>query len=325
MISYIIYYGCSVSIVYRVNGRCVFKVFYDRFLNFIDFFKQQISDFGINDLLDILIVALLMYYVMKFVLERRAGKLALGIVFLLILEVIAEIFNFDALLFIMGLVFQVGIIAVVIVFQPELRSGLEKMGGESLKGLKNIGKADNSNDATAAFIDKLCEALLDLSRDKTGALVVIERTTKLGDVIKSGVVINADMSPHLMRNIFFNKAPLHDGAVVIRANRICAAGCFLPLSTNSDIIKDLGTRHRAAIGMSENSDAIVLVVSEETGNVSMAAEGNLTRGYNYMTLRRELRDILLKKEEGKIRKNFRLIRSLGKKDNAGKDDASDEK
>ncbi len=297
----------------------------ERLLELFSNFRQQISSFGINDLLDILIVALLMYYVMKFVLERRAGKLALGIAFLLILEIIAQVFRFDALLFIMQLVFQVGMIAIVIVFQPELRSGLEKMGGESLKGLKNFGKADNTNDATSAFIDKLCETLLDLSKDKTGALVVIERTTKLGDVIKSGVTVNADMSPHLMRNIFFNKAPLHDGAVVIRSNRICAAGCFLPLSTNNDIIKDLGTRHRAAIGMSENSDAIVLVVSEETGNVSMAVEGNLHRGYDYMTLRRELRDILLvKKEEGKIRRNINLIRTLGKKDSSGKDGASDE-
>ena len=144
--------------------------------------------------------------------------------------------------------------------------------------------------ADIKIIDSICQAISNLSLKKTGALVVIERSTKLGDVIRSGTVINADLEPYLLENIFFNKAPLHDGAVIIRDGRIYAAGCLLPLSTNTDIIKDLGTRHRAAIGMTENSDAVVLVVSR-TGNISIALGGRLKRNYDYASLRTELEAI----------------------------------
>lgn len=275
------------------------------FTDFWEFFKTAISGFSYNDVLDIFIVSVMMYYLIKFAFERRAGKLVLGIVFLLILRFIGSIFNLIALEFILQLVFQVGIIALVIVFQSEIRTALEKMGGESLKSLRSITE-QKSSQLTLSMINDLCEALLDLSKDKTGALVVIERGTKLGDVIKTGVLVNADMSPFLLKNIFFNKAPLHDGAVIIRDARIYAAGCFLPLSANTDIIKDLGTRHRAAIGMSENSDAIVLVVSEETGVISLAQEGRLDRGFDYMKLRRTLTDLLTADPsiKGKMRRTF---------------------
>ncbi len=149
-------------------------------------------------------------------------------------------------------------------------------------------KQDNKIQVITNMINDLCGVLFDMSKVKTGALVVIENTTKLGDVIKSGTIIDARMSPLLLKNIFFKKAPLHDGAVIVRESRIYAAGCFLPLSVNIDIIKDLGTRHRAAIGISENSDAIILVVSEETGIVSMAHDGKLQRNYDYMSLKHEL-------------------------------------
>ncbi len=137
-----------------------------------------------------------------------------------------------------------------------------------------------------------CEAVQELSRDSTGALIVIERDTPLGDIAKTGTVVNADIGVALIKNIFFNKAPLHDGAMIIKNQRVYAAGCFLPLSTKEDIIKDLGTRHRAAIGMSENSDAIVIVVSEETGTISLAVDGKLRRNYDYSTLKKELKHIL---------------------------------
>jgi diadenylate cyclase len=132
----------------------------------------------------------------------------------------------------------------------------------------------------------------ELSRDSTGALIVVERDTPLGDIAKTGTVVNADIGVALIKNIFFNKAPLHDGAMIIKNQRVYAAGCFLPLSTKEDIIKDLGTRHRAAIGMSENSDAIVIVVSEETGTISLAVDGKLRRNYDYSTLKKELKHIL---------------------------------
>jgi diadenylate cyclase len=255
-------------------------------------FIAQVTPVTPVDVIDIIIVSVFVYYLIKFIRDRRAGKLALGIAVLLLLQAAGKALNFMALQFIMQNVFQVGLIAVVIVFAPELRTALEKLGGQSLRNLKSITEQKDTQ-AIISMINDLCEALFDMSKDKTGALVVIERTTKLGDQIKNGTLINADMSPFLLKNIFFNKAPLHDGAVIIRGTRIYAAGCLLPLSENRDIIKDLGTRHRAAIGMSENSDAVVLVVSEETGIISMAYEGKMRRSYDYMSLRRELMGILV--------------------------------
>jgi diadenylate cyclase len=259
------------------------------FSSLLEAFVDAISAITIKDIIDILIVAILFYYIIRFMSDRRAGKLAVGVVFLLIVQGLATLFGLVALKFIMERVFQMGVLAIIILFQPELRTMLENMGGDSLRGLKNIRR-----DFTAdrKIIDSICQAISNLSLKKTGALVVIERSTKLGDVIRSGTVINADLEPYLLENIFFNKAPLHDGAVIIRDGRIHAAGCLLPLSTNTDIIKDLGTRHRAAIGMTENSDAVVLVVSEETGNISIALGGRLKRNYDYASLSTELEAIL---------------------------------
>ena len=254
-------------------------------------FLRQISTIALKDVADILIVAVILYYVFKFIRDRRSGKLALGLIVLLALQIVSGMLNLSVLHFIMQNVFQVGLIALVILFQPELRSALEKMGGGSIRGLRSITET-RQNENLPLQISALCEALCDLSKTKTGALVVIERSTKLGDVINSGVVINADVSPFLIRNIFFNKAPLHDGAMILRGGRIWAAGCFLPLSTNNDIVKDLGTRHRAAIGMSENSDAVVLVVSEETGTISLAVEGKLLRNLDYTSLSEHLYRLL---------------------------------
>ena len=257
-----------------------------------DYFLSIVTQMKLIDVIDILAVAFLLYQVYRFVRDRRAGKLAAGVVFLLLLALLAEAIGLTAVGFLMQNIFQVGLLALVVVFQPELRSGLEKLGGEPLKGLKAINEIKDGTVKNNAVVKELCEAVSDLSASKTGALIVIERTTKLGDVIKSGIVVNADVSSFLLKNIFFNKAPLHDGAVVMRDGRIHAAGCFLPLSTNEEIIKDLGTRHRAGIGMSENSDAIVIIVSEENGLISIAQEGQLRRGFNYSTLRRELEGIL---------------------------------
>ena len=269
----------------------------EKFRTVVSYFWNIIRDMGVVDFIDIAIVAILFYYMYKFIRERRAGKLAAGILILLLTLVLSNLLNMHAMQFILHNVFQVGVIAVIIVFQPELRSALEKMGSEPLKGLRSIGEAKSGERAqTLAMISEVTEAVCDMSLDKTGALIVIERTTKLGDIIKSGTVINANPTAFLIRNIFFNKAPLHDGAMVIRDDRLYAAGCFLPLSTNNDIIKDLGTRHRAAIGMSENSDAVIVVVSEETGTISIAVEGQLKRNYSYNTLKSELTGLLISDE-----------------------------
>ena len=264
-------------------------------IDFLKYVWKIFSEITLIDILDIIIVAVLLYGVYKFIRERRAGRLTIGLIILVSMLFLSVIFHFRALSFILQNVFQVGILALIIVFQPELRSALEKVGGgEPLRGLRVIGEGKDSELAqTATMIGEITQAVCDMSLDKTGALIVIEQNTKLGDVIKSGTVINADVNAFLIRNIFFNKAPMHDGATVIRDGRIWASGCFLPLSTNNDIIKDLGTRHRAAIGMSENSDAIVIVVSEETGTVSLAKDGQLTRNLSYYSLKKLLTELMI--------------------------------
>jgi len=266
--------------------------FSERLSDIWSFFLNQIMTIDIVDVIDIAIVAILLYFMYKFIRDRRAGKLAIGVVLLVLLQTVSNIFELNAIKFIMQNVFQVGLLALIVVFQPELRSVLEKVGGEPLKGLKSIGDSKKDQSSLAPTIREICNAVSDLSRDRTGALIVIERGTKLGDVIKSGVIVNADISSFLLKNIFFDKAPMHDGAVIIRADRIHAAGCFLPLSANEDIIRDLGSRHRAGIGMSENSDAIVIIVSEETGTISLALGGQLMRGYNHKSLKSELEKLL---------------------------------
>ncbi len=263
----------------------------------ISYIWNIISDITLIDIIDIAIVAFVFYYIYKFIRERRAGKLAAGILILILVLFLSDVLQMNAMQFILQNVFQVGMIALIIVFQPELRSALEKVGAEPLKGLRSIGDSKTRTGAqTAAMISEVTQAVCDMSFDKTGALIVIERSTKLGDIITSGTVVNANPTSFLIRNIFFNKAPLHDGAMVIRDDRIWSAGCFLPLSTNDDIIKDLGTRHRAAIGMSENSDAVIIVVSEETGTISIALDGQLHRNYSYNTLKNELTSLLQKEE-----------------------------
>lgn len=249
---------------------------------------KQFLTFELADFIDVLLVAAMIFYVIKFISDKRAGKLAIGICMILLLALMSEIFHFNAINYLISNIMQVGIILLVILFQQEIRSALEKLGGAShdLKFLSGKDKAMKDRRITA--ISTLCEAMQDLARDYTGALVVIERTTPLGDIIKNGTVVNADIGVSLIKNIFYNKAPLHDGAMIIRNFRIHSAGCFLPLSTKDDIIKDLGTRHRAAIGMSENSDAIVIVVSEETGTISVAMDGKLRRNYDYNSLKQEL-------------------------------------
>ncbi len=261
------------------------------------------SEITLVDIIDIAIVAFLFYYIYRFIRERRAGKLAAGILILILLLLLSEMLHMYVMQFLLQNIFQVGIIAIIIVFQPELRSALERVGGEPLKSLRSIGEPKGGESAqTLTMISEITEAVCDMSLDKTGALIVIERSTKLGDIIKSGTVLNATPTSFLIRNIFFNKAPLHDGAMIIREGRIWAAGCFLPLSTDPDIIKDLGTRHRAAIGMSENSDAVIIVVSEETGTISIALNGQLKRNYSYNTLKSELTELLVETQAPKVKK-----------------------
>jgi diadenylate cyclase len=242
----------------------------------------------IRDVIDILLLTLILFFVYRLIRDSRAWKLLVGLGVLLLISILAEAFDMSALNFIFSDFQSIGLLAILVLFQPELRTALEKVGGTPLTGIKSISAESKDLATRNAEIDAICTAVSDLSRDKVGALLVIERSTKLGDFVKSGVFIDATISPYILRNIFFNNAPLHDGAVIIRNSRICAAGCFLPLSTKADIDKDLGTRHRAAIGLTEISDAPVIVVSEETGIVSLSIDGNLERKFNYNSLKQAL-------------------------------------
>ena len=261
----------------------------------LDYFRyvgEQLKSIRAVDVLDILLVAFVFYYIFQFMRKRRAGKLLVGVVLLIVLLLISEVAKMKALNFILTNVFSVGILSLIIVFQPELRSFLEKVGGTTFHNFK--GKLDKNQDAAFRnVVSEVCIAADYFSKTKTGALIVFERETKLGDQARTGTVVNADVSSYLLENIFFNKSPLHDGAVIISQGRLHSAGCLLPLSSNVDLIRELGTRHRAGIGMSENSDAVVIIVSEETGVISVAVDGKLKRGYDADTLAAELEGLLM--------------------------------
>ena len=268
------------------------------FLDYLEYVWNQLSNIGIVDVLDIAIVALLLFWVIKFMRARRAGKLMLGIVMLFLLLLLSAAFEMRALNFILNSLFSVGLIAIVIVFQPELRSALEKVGGVS-DNLKSMV----DNDEMKLAIGQICDAAQEFSKNRTGALIVFERNVRLGDVIRTGTTIDAVTTSLLLGNIFYNKAPMHDGAVIIRKGRVHAAGCYLPLSSNNNIVKELGTRHRAAIGMSENSDAIILVVSEETGGISVAVDGDIKRNFT----RKALEGYLINSLMGEEKKNIKNV------------------
>ena len=274
-------------------------------VNFVDknIISTVIEHISVLAVIDILLLTVILYFVYLFVRERRAGRLLIGLVCVFVLSLLGDAFDLPATRFVFSDFRQIGVIAILIIFQPELRSLLEKVGGTPVSGIRTITSESKDISILSAEIDSICTAVSDLARDKTGALIVIERSTKLGEYIKSGVTVDAALSPHLLRNLFFNKAPLHDGAVILRTGRVCAAGCFLPLSTREDLDKDLGTRHRAALGMSECSDALVVVVSEETGVISLAVDGELQRNYNYNTLKQELLARLAPASQNELKKH----------------------
>ena len=247
------------------------------------------------DFLDIIAVSVILYFAYKFIRNKRAGKLLAGVLLLLVVLAIGEITGMHAMQFIFQNFFQVGVISLVILFQPELRSALEKVADTPLKGLKNF--TDRGVDNTILVIREISTAVSEMASTKTGALIVCERSTKLGDIVSTGTIVDAQVNSFVIRNIFFNKAPLHDGAMIISDGRLHAAGCLLPLSAQNDINRDLGTRHRAALGLSENSDAVVIVVSEETGIVSVAVDGALIRGFSGETLRVKLTELLVQESD----------------------------
>lgn len=271
-------------------------------------------NFQFKDAVDIIIVAFLIYGVVKLVRETRAGQLVKGLFLLVILFIISSYFNLVMVSRVLAYFFQFAFVAILIVFQPEIRKALEQVGrnnvGQSIAAV--VTGRDRSYDR--AQIRKAINAVVDgvgiLQQLKMGALIVFERKTKLGDIIETGTQINCEPSGQIVGNIFFNKAPLHDGAMIIRDGMIHAAGCILPLTKNTSVSAELGTRHRAALGVSEESDAVVVVVSEETGQISVAVNGVLARRFTHDTLRDVLEGYLIPQEEAStVRRKFGVLKS----------------
>lgn len=271
-------------------------------------------NFQFKDAVDIIIVAFLIYGVVKLVRETRAGQLVKGLFLLVILFIISSYFNLVMVSRVLAYFFQFAFVAILIVFQPEIRKALEQVGrnnvGQSIAAV--VTGRDRSYDR--AQIRKAINAVVDgvgiLQQLKMGALIVFERKTKLGDIIETGTQINCEPSGQIVGNIFFNKAPLHDGAMIIRDGMIHAAGCILPLTKNTSVSAELGTRHRAALGVSEESDAVVVVVSEETGQISVAVNGVLARRFTRDTLRDVLEGYLISQEEAStVRRKFDVLKS----------------
>ncbi len=248
------------------------------------YLRTLITGIAVTDIIDILIVAFFIYKVLGFIKNSRAEQLAKGLLVLVVVVLVSGWFNLYTVNWILSQLLSVGLIALVVVFQPELRRGLEYMGRRSFS-IRQFGSGRGSDTKPA---DVLSSAVGYFSSTSTGALIVIERQTSLSDVAETGTVIDARLSPELIENIFYEGSPLHDGAVIIRDDRIYAAGCMLPLTENPNLSKDLGTRHRAGIGISEVSDSIVLIVSEETGIISMAEDGKLSRFLDVKTVEKAL-------------------------------------
>ena len=257
----------------------------DAFASFFGNIKTAFTDFTVTDAIDIFVLSVLFFFAFRFFRSRKIGALIIGVLICLVILTVAWLFGLEGTVAIFEGIFKIGALAIIIIFQPEIRDLLERIGNGSLSGIMSFGDAQKKQQLYHKAVDNICTAVGDLSRTKTGALIVLSRTTDVDDVTNTGITINADVNAYLLRNIFFNKAPLHDGAVVVENARITAAGCLLPLTRRQGIDADLGTRHRAAIGMSEMSDAIIVVVSEETGIISIASDCMLTRNYTPETLR----------------------------------------
>lgn len=254
-----------------------------------------ISNIGIFDVIDIIIVAFLMYHLVGFLRESRAGQLAKGIVVVLLVYFLASVFDLPVIKWLLSILVNSALVLLVVVFQPELRRLLERVGQSSRLRPSQI--FDNDYNKMVDCIDKICVAAGSMQSSKTGALIVFERETQLGEIIKTGTVVDATPSVAVVNNIFYPKSPLHDGAVIVRDGRIYAAGCILPLSQSNELSKRMGTRHRAAVGMSENSDAVVLIVSEETGIISIASNGKITSDFNVATASNVLKNYLIKNDD----------------------------
>ena len=258
-----------------------------------------------TDGLEIIILAILIYYVLLWIKTTRAWSLVKGFAVIFVFLLFAVFLNLDTILWLAGNVFDIGVIALVIVFQPELRKALEELGQKNILAdiLTLDATKEKENDFNVRTIDAIVKACVEMSKVKTGALIVIENNVPLGEYERTGITMDALVSSQLLLNIFEHNTPLHDGAIIVRGNRIVSATCYLPLSDNMALSKELGTRHRAAVGISEVSDAMTVVVSEETGAISITQYSEIKRNVTAETLREQLSALHNKTTEGK---RFRL-------------------
>ena len=274
-------------------------------VDYIKDFFALLPTIQIMDIIDILLVALVIYGIIIMIQTTGAARIAKSVIIILLLTVATEILDMHLMNFLLDKILEIGLIALVVMFQPELRRMLEKLGSKTFREILNTKTEQSGTEKVIAQTVAACEIL---SKEHTGALIVFERSVSLIDYQKSGTVIDAQVTNELLRNIFFTKAALHDGAVLIRKDRLAAAGCVLPLTQNRNISSDLGTRHRAAIGMSEATDAVVVIVSEETGTVSVAVGGMLKRHLAAQTLEKLLQNELMPKTEDKPRNPLKRLK-----------------
>lgn len=273
------------------------------------FFQNIVSNIGVNDVLDILIVAFLFYKLLGFIRETRAEQLAKGLLVLVLVALAASWLHLYTLQWILSNLVNVGLIAIVIIFQPELRRLLENLGRNKL--ISNFSGID-LEEAEEITIE-IREALLSMSKSRTGALIVFERETTLTDIIETGTLIQAGISREMIGNIFYEGAPLHDGALIVRGDKLWAAGCVLPLTEDKKLSKELGTRHRAGIGITENSDALVFIVSEETGIISKAENGKLERNLNAARIDELLQSIYIAPDKDSLPDRITKVLKGGRK------------
>ena len=283
----------------------------------MDFFEQLLSilkTIQFRDVVDILAIALIIFGLFRLVRETRAIQLLKGILVLAIIYFFASLFQLVMLSSLLRVFFEASVVVIAVIFQPEIRKALEQVGrNKNWKKYLSVfsggfSKSDEWEKAVRKSIEDVADTSVLFSRSKTGALLVFEREVKLSDIAATGTIVDAETSVALFGNIFFNKAPLHDGASIIRDGKLYAAGCILPLTNNKNVDPNLGTRHRAALGISEQSDAVVLIVSEETGVISLAVGGVLTRDFTRETLKSKLNELLLDEVEEEENK-YRMFRN----------------
>ena len=262
-----------------------------------------------TDILDVALMAFLLYKLLTLLKTTSGTNLLKGVLIFLAVLFLSSILHLNGISFILSRMLEWGVLALIILFQPEIRRVLEQVGSQRLKFL-NLFSREGTVSEMERTIAQTVLACTEMSRSRTGALIVFEQKMQLDDMVRSGTVLDAAVSSELLKNIFFVKAPMHDGAVIIRHGRLLGAGCMLPLSKNVNLSRDLGMRHRAGIGMSENSDAVVVIVSEETGSISVAIGGMLRRHLMPETLENILRNELMPQEEGEQPEKRRFLAKL---------------